>query len=270
MAKLVACLDQARTEFNTLSPGRDKASDGWIGDRAHAGRASDHNPDESGRPEVGDADNVDEVHAIDVDADLRRPGVTMALVVAMLVGRCRAGREKRLRYIIFNRTIWSASRRWEAANYTGSSPHVKHGHLSASYVSALEADRRPWGIADVRPPRVPGEATKPSARPAPLKLDGKLGPETIKAWQRIMKTPVDGKITDRSTLVSAVQRHLNRQINAGLKVDGDGDSIRQGGPRTNTQAALQRYLGTARDGVISVPTSAVVVALQRRLNTGRF
>jgi hypothetical protein len=69
-------------------------------------------------------------------------------------------------------------------------------------------------------------------------------------------------------LVRAVQRHLNRKINAGLVVDGRG--IAQDGKRYATVLALQKYLGTPQDGVMSKPVSEVVKALQTRLNKGWF
>src|SRR5688572_25663599 len=100
MPQLVPSLVALRTEFNRLFPGRDKTSDGWIGDTAHSATKSDHNPDLRGL-----------VHAIDVDRDLRGD-VTMAQVVDLIVTRCRTGRERRLTYVIFDSRIASASRGW--------------------------------------------------------------------------------------------------------------------------------------------------------------
>lgn len=114
----------------------------------------------------------------------------------------------------------------------------------------------------------------PAPIPAPkptfekLAVDGELGPKTIKRWQQVMGTPADGKISNPSALVKAVQRHLNRKINARLTVDGRG--ITQDGRRYHTVHALQRYLRTPVDGVMSKPKSEVVKAIQRRLNLGRF
>jgi hypothetical protein len=42
MAVLIASLAALREEFNEIAPTRDKSSDGWIGDAAHADRVSDH------------------------------------------------------------------------------------------------------------------------------------------------------------------------------------------------------------------------------------
>src|SRR5689334_1865909 len=127
---LVPCLVRLRTEFDRIAPDRDRTTDGSIGDTAHQGTVSDHNPDETGSVPVHDADSRNEVHAIDVDVDLRTPGLTMEEVVQFLLGRCRSGAETRLRYIIFNRRIWEASNGWKQRAYTGASAHTEHAHFS--------------------------------------------------------------------------------------------------------------------------------------------
>lgn len=156
---LVKWAEQLRRELNAIAPKRDKASDGSIGDQSHQSSPSGHNPDESGNAETWDADNKNEVRAVDVDADLRTPGLTAALIVAYLVGRCRAGKEKRLLYIIFNRVIWSASSGWQARAYTGDNPHTSHIHLSGHPNG--DEDARPFGLASLLMPKPP--APKPPA-----------------------------------------------------------------------------------------------------------
>ena len=139
-------------EFDQAFPNRDHASDGTIGDGEHAQSVSDHNPDETGNTGgVEDADSTNEVHARDVDADLRRAGWSMERVVQLIVARCRSGAEKRLRYVIFNRRIWSASDGWVTREYDGDNPHDKHAHFSFRYGSGKapanpEAIVTAWGI----------------------------------------------------------------------------------------------------------------------------
>jgi hypothetical protein len=115
----------------------------------------------------------------------------------------------------------------------------------------------------------PKPTTKP--KPAALTVDGKLGPATIRRWQQVMGTPADGVISRPSALVKAVQRRLNTK-GAGLVVDGKGigSNLRDDYGPTKTVKALQRYLGTTADGVLSHPSSNAVKALQRRLNEGKF
>lgn len=88
---------------------------------------------------------------------------------------------------------------------------------------------------------------------AVLVVDGDLGPATIRQWQKVMGTPVDGKISWPSMLIKAVQRRC------GITADG------KLGP--NTWRAIQRRLGVRADGV---PGPITIKALQRRLNTGKF
>ena len=145
---LVPCLVTLRSEFNALAPGRDKASDGSIGDTAHSQSSSDHNPDETGSTPYEDADSINEVHAIDVDKDLRRSGWTMLKAVEVIVVRHRQGRDNRLQNVIYNRRIWSRSWGWTARAYTGANAHTQHAHFSARYTTAQERDTRPWGLLE--------------------------------------------------------------------------------------------------------------------------
>ncbi|MBN1174218.1 MAG: hypothetical protein JXA67_18755 [Micromonosporaceae bacterium] len=109
----------------------------------------------------------------------------------------------------------------------------------------------------------------PRPDPGRLATDGVLGPATIRYWQHVMSTPEDGAISPVSTLVKAVQRHLNAHgATPPLVVDGKG--IRQNGRIYQTVRALQHYLGTPEDGWLTPGDSPAVRALQRRLNAGVF
>jgi hypothetical protein len=109
--------------------------------------------------------------------------------------------------------------------------------------------------------------------PAALVVDGVLGRETITRWQQVMGSAVDGTISTPSELVGRVQSRLNAAgardwDGRSLVVDGLG--IAQNGQKTRTVWALQAYLGTPRDGILSTPASTVIKALQNRLNAGTF
>lgn len=145
---LVPCLVSLRDEFNALAPARDKASDGSIGDTAHAYSSSDHNPDETGATPYEDADKRNEVHAIDTDDDLRLPGWTMAKCIGIVVMRHRTGLDDRLQNIIYDRRIYSRSWGWTAHAYNGPSPHTEHAHFSARYTDAAESNTKPWGLLE--------------------------------------------------------------------------------------------------------------------------
>src|SRR3954471_25026476 len=86
---LIPSLVTLRKEFDTIAPDRDKSSDGSIGDTAHQENTSDHNADEVGKVPIHDADSKNEVHAIDVDKDLKLDGVTMEDCVQHILKYCR-------------------------------------------------------------------------------------------------------------------------------------------------------------------------------------
>src|SRR3954466_5324251 len=156
---LIPCLKCLFAEFDRIAPSRDHASDGSIGNAAHEREVSDHNADEVGKVPIHDADHVNEVHAIDVDNNLNESDLTMEKVVQFLLGRCRSGAEKRLRYIIYNRRIWSANSGWSQKAYTGPSAHIEHAHFSASYESALEASTASWHLEDIPVALTPDDKT---------------------------------------------------------------------------------------------------------------
>ena len=101
-----------------------------------------------------------------------------------------------------------------------------------------------------------------------LEVDGLLGPQTIGRWQQVLGMPITGEID--GDLVEAVQIRLKATVDHRLVVNGLVSEIVQGGKGTKTVGALQRYLGSPVDTIIDKGRSNVVVALQRRLNTGRF
>lgn len=183
---LVACLVTLRNEFNRIAANRDRTTDGSIGDTAHQNSTSDHNQDEFGKVPITDADKTNEVHAIDVDVDLRVSGLTMEKVVQFLLERCRSGAENRLRYIIFNKRIWSASSGWVQKAYTGASPHTEHAHFSASYNSKHEASTASWHLEDL-------------VAVTQAEIDKIAAAVAKKVWDHTEANPYDNGKTERRT-----------------------------------------------------------------------
>jgi len=143
---LTKSLTQLRTDFNNSFPGRDKGTDGWIGDEAHQQETSGHNPDDTPgvKAEYSDSDSKPEVRAIDVDKDLRDSVYTMYKVIEQILKN--KNDTKRLAYIIFNGTIWSASHSWQPHEYTGSNLHDQHAHFSGD--PDYDEDATTWSIGD--------------------------------------------------------------------------------------------------------------------------
>jgi peptidoglycan hydrolase-like protein with peptidoglycan-binding domain len=133
MATLASNLKTLRAEIDARWPGRDRRSDGWIGDDKHR-PPSDHIPDSKGV-----------VRAIDVDVD----GIDPHLVVRQAI------RHPTTKYVIYNRTIWSRTRNFQSHRYTGSNPHTSHLHVSGLSGQA-ERDTQPWGVAAGGQNHLPG------------------------------------------------------------------------------------------------------------------
>jgi hypothetical protein len=124
---------------NKRWPRRDKRSDGWIGDKAHAGRQSQHNPDARGL-----------VHALDIDADLdpKDPGAAQRLA-NQIVAYAASGipGANRIKYVVFNDQIASGTYansmwKWRGSGYG----HTHHIHVSFSTKGENNAQTFPLPI----------------------------------------------------------------------------------------------------------------------------
>jgi len=149
-------LDVLRYQINAAYPGRNKASDGTIGDSAHSKTKSEHNPDANGV-----------VRALDITHDPAK-GVDCGKIIDALV----ASRDPRILYVIWNRRICSSKvQPWKWRAYNGSNPHDHHFHLSVVDDPALYDNEGPWAIGvvlvtDAAPPRPTRPPVKPTA-PSP-------------------------------------------------------------------------------------------------------
>ena len=131
MAKLVPAGVKLRAQIDARWPKRDRRSDGWIGDRAHQARKSDHNPDQNGW-----------VHAIDIDADLDPKHKDAAQDLAnQLVAYARSGApgSERIKYVVFRDRIASGTYKNQYWVWRGKG----YGHFNHIHVSFTKAAERP-------------------------------------------------------------------------------------------------------------------------------
>lgn len=129
--RLAPSLIAMEREADRLAPGRNRASDGSIGDSAHAARISDHNP----------SDGI--VHALDLTHD-PAGGFDAHSRARQLAAR----RDPRLKYVISRGQIWNRRHGWR--RYVGTNPHNSHAHFSVTDESI--ADISPWFVGAPAPP----------------------------------------------------------------------------------------------------------------------
>jgi hypothetical protein len=128
--RVARSLIELRDQVNAAFPRRSKASDGTIGDAAHAASVSDHNPDAAGIVRALDLTH-DPAHGFDA---------------AALAEQLRCARDPRIKYVISNRRIFSATvSPWTWRTYTGSDPHTSHVHVSVVATSRADSTA-PWTV----------------------------------------------------------------------------------------------------------------------------
>lgn len=118
-----------------------------------------------------------------------------------------------------------------------------------------------------------------AAKPSLLSIDGLWGSDTTRALQKALGTYVDGIVSDQDAryrsknpgLTVGWEWHTNAKQGSNMiramqkKIGANSDGI----AGNETFRKLQKYLGTYQDGRIDKPSNCVI-ALQKRLNTGRF
>jgi hypothetical protein len=138
MPRLVAAGVTLRKQIDKRWPRRDRRSDGWIGDQAHAARQSDHNPDGRGW-----------VHALDIDADLDKQDPKAAQKLAnQLIDYAGSGLpgSDRIKYVVFNDRIASGTYKNTWWEWRGSGYGHRH-HIHVSFTdNAPVTGRRPFPL----------------------------------------------------------------------------------------------------------------------------
>lgn len=141
-------IDALGDEVDAAYPGRNTASDGTIGDAAHASRDSDHNP-------WVQLAGVGIVRARDITHDPAH-GCDCKVLAQLVAGLIALGGHPALRsgaYVIWDRRIFSFDRRAEGWRpYGGANPHTKHMHVSVSLDPAGFDSTAPWGITEEEDP----------------------------------------------------------------------------------------------------------------------
>lgn len=205
--RLAGALVALRNGINAKWPNRDHASDGTIGDAAHASRSSDHNP-------WVKVKGVGVVRALDTDVD----GVPAAWIVEQLRKLGAAG-DRRLRnggYIIFNGRITKPDfSGWVV--YTGPNKHTLHFHVSFSVDAAGFDDTRAWAFLSGTPTPAP----KPTGRPTIRRGSTGQAVRDLQAYLRRVYPAYAKNLTVDGIFGTATEKAVAEfQRRAGLAVDG--------------------------------------------------
>lgn len=144
-----------RDQWKAAHPGA--ANPGFIGDAEHASRTSDHNP------WVDDpASNVNVVTAGDF---YHQPKI--GADAGKLAEALKAAKDPRVKYVIWNRRIWSLARDYEGWRpYNGANPHTGHVHVSVSSSKSRYDNTSAWKITTTPP-----KGTKPVTVTDPEDVD---------------------------------------------------------------------------------------------------
>lgn len=142
MATLCKAGVTLRAQLDAAFPNRDRRSDGWVGDKAHSQRASDHNPDSRGI-----------VHAIDIDENFgtgaARDGANAEQFCKELLAYAASGKQgsNRIKNVVYENRVASGTYkdklrfwRWRKGSYG----HTAHIHVS--FTAAAETNGKPFPL----------------------------------------------------------------------------------------------------------------------------
>ena len=207
--RIAKSLGKLRTQANSRWAGRNKSSDGWIGDPAHFARgdASDHNP------HVKDG-STGVVTALDLTHD-PSSGCDAGVLADVLI----ASRDPRIKYVIWNKRITSGDAGpspWIKRKYSGKNPHNMHVHISVKGMKARYDDDSAWAISGAAPPAIPSAPPPPAGIEQRKTLKKGSGyAEDVRYLQKLLGITVDGVFgSETEKAVKKAQREN------GLAADG--------------------------------------------------
>lgn len=178
------------------------------GDPAHASTNSDHNPNSAGV-----------VCAADFFANA-------GLDLASFAEHCKRVNHTAVKYVIYNRRIWSKARNGEGWRvYTGSNPHTSHVHVSVGVgrdglSTGPYDDPTPWGWA------IPSQHNGGKNMIGGLK-QGDRGPGVVALQNMLNRAGFSpGKIDgiyggQTSTAVLACRKSMGSKATQGSEITGD-------------------------------------------------
>jgi lysozyme family protein len=197
--RMAQALETLRGQINLLAPNRSKASDGGIGDAAHASRDSDHNPwIVDGDAGVVTARDFTHDPAGGCDGETLAEGL-------------RASRDPRIKYIIWNRRICASEPKggaaaWAWRPYGGANPHNHHVHLSVQTSNTLFDSTAKWALSTV----APGGLAIPMEAVAPVvwaERDAQIAALDAAAQTLVGLTPLFQRLTDLQDSADPVVSH---------------------------------------------------------------
>jgi hypothetical protein len=247
-------LDTLLAQLNAAYPLRSRASDGGIGDAAHATRDSDHNPwfVLGGQALVTARDFTHDPAG--------------GLDCARLALALRTSRDGRIKYVIWDRQIMSGAAGpspWVWRAYSGSNPHTKHLHLS------VVADARcqsvtPWLIAaaPTPAPREDDDMTPEQARMLQVVYDQITG-NNFKGWPTWAGGTEEAlSLVDFGRRANVETRELHRNLNNAVHPKLDAATVAATQARDHAYTArteiaeLQADVRAALAATPAIPTTA--------------